>query len=987
MPESALSEFYAEADEIIQRVNSHLSLVENEGLTDDAIDSLYRDIHTLKGSAQLFGFKNIGMVAHAVEASLEPIRKKKITFSPLLLDYVFKCLDFMDRILKSPNLDLEDNPTIRLEVQTLVPKLISVSTGLFYGTHNLNNEGPPIAENNLKLIHAFDSEKTKKNTELNSNNDTELNQIVPPTISSPSKVSAPAPMPTPTPAVSPIKAETQTQVHVTNQPPTEPVKLKNESEKNQIHIHKDTQATLNQTSENKVKSMPTEIKMSSSNNATAVKHDPTPHHPEGAESNTGESSTIRVQVGLLDKLMNLVGEMVLVRNQVLQFSLNSDDYEFLNLSQRLDLVTSELQEDVMKTRMQPIGSILTKFQRVVRDLSRDLGKQIELIIKGAETEIDKSLLEAIKDPLTHIIRNSCDHGLELPDERRKNGKDETGHILIRSFHEGGQVVIEIKDDGRGLNNARILNKAIEKKIISPERAQQLTEREISYLIFAPGFSTADTVSAISGRGVGMDVVRTNIEKVGGIVDLASELGKGTTLRLRIPLTLAIVPAMIVKSGSELFAIPQVKLQELVRIDMDDSGPKVELLQGQPVYRLRGHLLPLVFMDQVLGLRTTDYDASKKKIFNVVVLTGDGEPFGLVVDEIRDTADIVVKPLSPFLKKINVYSGATIMGDGTVSLIVDVMGIGERANVINQGTKKQDLDGLGGSASKKVGLETQELLFFELNAPGKFCLPLVLVQRLEEFKVEDIETSGKERIVKYRDSILPLINLNSFLKYENKDNAKPKADKISVVVVSKRRRFFGIEVNQILDVLDVNNNVEAPLKESVGILGSIIVGEQIATVIDVLAIIEEILGHPDEQLNKKTQKALTAKRPDRPIKVLYAEDTIFFVRQVTRILENAGYEVVHAADGELALKTLKASPPGTFDLILSDIEMPNLNGFGFAKAVRKEAQYSKIPMIALTTRFKESDVKEGSEAGFNRYLEKIKTDQLLDAIREEAGGKQ
>jgi two-component system chemotaxis sensor kinase CheA len=969
IPENALSEFFAEADEITERVNTQLARVENEGISSETIDSVYRDIHTLKGSAQLFGFKNIGMVAHALEACLEPVRKKKTELTPELLDQAFKSLDLIDRILKDPDKDLDDDPVIRMEVQTLIPQLISIATSLFGGNHKVINEGVRIAEHNEELrdkLIDYKEISPEANSEVSADDPFEDKKPPPSEIKSAVK---------PEPKLE-VKAEIKKEV---KSEAVREVKEVSQDEEKQVRpanlniVTENTMTAANKQAAAETQKAPDEVKRGKPEG-------------EGQEAAGGESSTIRVQVGLLDRLMNLVGEMVLVRNQVLQYSLRSDDYEFLNLSQRLDLVTSELQEDVMRTRMQPIGSILTKFQRVVRDLARDLGKHIDLTIKGAETELDKSLLEAIKDPLTHIIRNSCDHGLETIEERKKVGKSETGHILIRSFHEGGQVVIEITDDGRGLHYQRILAKAVEKKIVAPEKAQYLSEREIGLLIFAAGFSTADQVSAISGRGVGMDVVRTNIEKVGGIVDLSSVQGKGTTLRLRIPLTLAIVPAMIVKSSTELFAIPQVKLQELVRVDMDDDGPKVELLQGFPVYRLRGQLLPLIFMDEVFGLTEVNGDVNKKRIYNIVVLTGEGDPFGLVVDEIRDTADIVVKPLSQFLKKLSVYSGATIMGDGSVSLIVDVMGLGERARVINTGVKKQELDALGASTVKVFGNETQELLFFELNTPGRYCLPLALVQRLEEFSVKQIEISGKERIVKYRDSILPLINLNDYLKF--KPTTDNKVEKISVVVVAKRRRIFGIEVNQILDVIDVNSEIEAPLKETAGILGSIIVGDQIATVVDVLAIIEDILNG-DEAIpitSKRPKKDLGAGKVIRPSKILFAEDTLFFVRQVTKILETAGYEVFHVADGEQAYKQLRNSPIGTYDVILSDIEMPNMNGFELARTVRKDPNFASIPMIALTTRFKETDVAFGRECGFSRYLEKIKTDQLLEAIREEVGGK-
>lgn len=922
IPESALGEFFSEAEEILARVNANLAKLEANGHSDEVIDSLYRDIHTLKGSAQLFGFNGIGILGHALEACLEPVRSKRVSISDDLINTAYSCLDLVDRILKDPDRDLKKDPVFTQAIENLISRLVEVATNLFSANLRIPRESHIINDDAHKLKTQLDAEQP--------------------------------PIPTDKMGVSlPPRAH----LLESNQQNSQPRQLATTAEK-----------SMSSVSEQKNPTAPPKPKAELENQENTA---------------SGESSTIRVQVGLLDRLMNLVGEMVLVRNQVLQYNQKNDDYEFLNLSQRLDLVTSELQEDVMKTRMQPIGSVLNKFQRVVRDISRELNKQIEFSVKGAETELDKSLLEAIKDPLTHIIRNSCDHGLETPEERRKSGKPEIGHVIVKAFHEGGQVVIEISDDGRGLNLPKILNKALEKKIVPPEKASVLSEREIAQLIFAPGFSTADQVSAISGRGVGMDVVRTNIEKAGGIVDLQTELGKGTTIRLRIPLTLAIVPAMVVCSGKQFFAIPQVKLQELVRVDMDGDGPKIESLQGQPIFRLRGQLLPLVFMNKVLGLTdSTSPNYMEARILNIVVLSGDGDPFGLVVDEIRDTADIVVKPLPQFLKRLNVFSGATIMGDGRVSLILDVAGVAEKANIQTGSSKKQDLMEQANMSRTKLQ-ENQELLFFELNGPGRYCLPLVLVQRLEEFPRLQVEISGKERIVKYRNSILPLINLNDFLKLKPAPEAV-LSEKISVIVVSKRRRLFGIEVNQIFDVLSLVSDIESPLQETPGILGNIIAGDHIATVVDALGIIETIVGS-DTTGKVSAPKELKSPKSNRPVRILFAEDTAFFVKHVQKILNDLNIEVEHAADGEIALKILKSSAPDRFDLVLSDIEMPNMNGFELATNVRKEPTLNKIPMIALTTRFKEADVQKGLESGFNQYLEKLKADQLVDAIKQQLGG--
>jgi two-component system chemotaxis sensor kinase CheA len=929
IPESAMGEFFSEAEEIIARVNLNLAKFESSGRSEDIIDSLYRDIHTLKGSAQLFGFSGIGIIGHALEACLEPVRSKHIALADDLVNMAYACMDFIGRIIKDPEKDLKKDPSCAREIELFVAGLVEVATEAINGNYKFSSGATlPIDDHvqyRQELKRFLPTEYSPDSTFVG--------------VSQPSSAKA-------------LLGQSKTN---TNSHP-KALLLSDASEK-----------PMSQAPSTK-EPISIKPKIDSENN----------------DGSTSESSTIRVQINLLDRLMNLVGEMVLVRNQVLQYNQKNEDYEFLNLSQRLDLVTSELQENVMKTRMQPIGSVLTKFQRVVRDISRELNKQIEFTVKGAETELDKSLLESIKDPLTHIIRNSCDHGLESADDRRSAGKSETGHVLVRAFHEGGQVVIEITDDGRGLNLPKILAKAVEKKIVPAEKANSLSEREVAQLIFAPGFSTADQVSAISGRGVGMDVVKTNIEKAGGIVDLSTEMGKGTTLRLRIPLTLAIVPAMIVCSGKQFFAIPQVKLQELVRVDMDGDGPKIEFLQGQPIFRLRGQLLPLIFINNILNLtENPDHSESQVRILNIVVLAGDGDPFGLVVDEIRDTADIVVKPLPQFLKRLNVYSGATIMGDGTVSLILDVVGVAEKANIQTGTNKKATQEAQALATSRNVNQETQELLFFELNGLGKYCLPLILVQRLEEFSRSQIESSGKERIVKYRNSILPLISLNAYLKTKPAESSEI-SEKISVIVVSKRRRLFGIEVNQIFDVINLSSEIETPLQETPGVLGNVISGDEIATVVDVLGIIEDIIGSDPAGI-QGAQKTITPLKSKKPLRILFAEDTPFFVKHVQKILTDLNIECVHALDGEAAMKILRSSTPEKFDLILSDIEMPNMNGFQLAEFVRKDAHWNKIPMIALTTRFREADVKKGLESGFNQYLEKLKADQLVEAIKTQLGG--
>lgn len=550
-----------------------------------------------------------------------------------------------------------------------------------------------------------------------------------------------------------------------------------------------------------------------------------------------QAMSIRVPVPLLDSLMTLMGEMVLVRNQVLQFSGNSDDLAYLSMSKRLNVVTTEIQAEMMKTRMQPIGNVLSKFSRVVRDVSHELHKEISLEITGAETELDKSLLEAIKDPLTHIVRNSCDHGIETPETRLAAGKPAGGTIAIKSYHEGGQVVVEIADDGKGLNKEVLLAKAVEKGIVTAIAATKLGDKEIFNLIFAPGFSTAAKVTNLSGRGVGMDVVRTNIEKIGGTVDLASVPGRGTTIKLKIPLTLAIVPALIVRCGTGLFAIPQVKLEELLRVDHSGAGQRIELMHGTPILRLRGNILSLIDLSCLLGYKKTGAANYGEGIVNIAVLSSEQGSFGVIIDEVQDTADIVVKPLNRLLKSLQIYSGATILGDGSVALILDVPGISKVARL--GGEKGEGARGSAvAEAADRRSSDEKHYLLVRLAAKARHAIPLELVSRLEEFDAGKIETSGFQRMIRYRDIILPLISANEAIGYAADAASR---ESIPVVVIKLAGVSYGIEVNEILDTFASRGAVEPSARPQVGLRGNLNEREELIVVLDSEALVARALG--------------------------------------------------------------------------------------------------------------------------------------------------
>jgi two-component system chemotaxis sensor kinase CheA len=547
-----------------------------------------------------------------------------------------------------------------------------------------------------------------------------------------------------------------------------------------------------------------------------------------ADVRSGPSDTsIRVDVGLLDKLMNLVGELVLARNQILQFAGLSKDSSFLGTSQRLNLITTELQEGVMKTRMQPIGNVWNKFPRVVRDLALTCGKQVKLEMIGEETDLDRTIIEAIKDPLTHVVRNSVDHGIETPDLRAARGKPPTGKLLLRAFHEGGQVNIEISDDGAGIDPKKIRQKAVARGLITPERADRMTDRESLNLIFLPGFSTAEKVTSVSGRGVGMDVVKTNIEKIGGTVDVQSKTGQGTTLKIKIPLTLAIIPALVVTSHTERFAIPQVNLLELVRLEAEQARTEVEHIHGAPVYRLRGNILPLVYLNRTLGF--PDTGTTESAAVNIVVLQADDRQFGLVVDGVSDTEEIVVKPLGKELKGLSAFAGATIMGDGRVALILDVLGIAQRANVISEVRDRNLAE--NGKEAAHAEEDKRAVLLFRVRKEGRMAISLSMVARLEEFPRDRIERSGGRHVMQYRGRILPLIDLCGVMGQQGSENDGP----LQVVVYSEQGRSVGLVVDRILDIVE-ETIAEEPFSAREGVIGSAIIGGQVTDLLDVHGVI-------------------------------------------------------------------------------------------------------------------------------------------------------
>jgi two-component system, chemotaxis family, sensor kinase CheA len=675
------------------------------------------------------------------------------------------------------------------------------------------------------------------------------------------------------------------------------------------------------------------------------------------KSSAAADANIRVGVGLLDKLMDLVGELVLTRNQILQFNTEREDAALNATSQRLNLITTELQEGVMKTRMQPIGMVWNKLPRVVRDMAVAMGKQIRLEMDGADTELDRTIIEAIKDPLVHLVRNSCDHGIEPAEVRIGKGKSPYGRLTLRAYHEGGQVNIEIGDDGAGIDVAQVKQKAVEKGLLRPEQAEKLSDREAVNLIFQPGFSTAQKVTNVSGRGVGMDVVKSNIEKIGGVVDVSNRPGEGSTVKLKIPLTLAIIPGLVITSGGERFVIPQVSLLELIRLEGDSSDKHIEQVHGTPVYRRRGSLLPIAYLNQVLKLKS----AEQAEAVSIVVLQAEDRQFGLVVDGINDTQEIVVKPLGKQLKGLTEYAGATIMGDGRVALILDVLGIGQRSGVLAESREQARA-----AAEKKAhgGIEQQRLLLFRAGSFERLAVPLSLVARLEEFPRSSIEFAGGCQVVQYRNRILPLVRLRDILE-SGTPGQDETADPVQVIVFNDGDRSVGMVVDQILDVVEETVMVRQKSTRK-GLLGSAVVAKRVTDLLD----LNEVIHAANESWFQGAGGEGNGKS------VLVAEGSAFSRGLVRGRLDMAGYQVQEAASLDEAIRGMEQQPA---DVVVAAMDLPPKGSSALLAAMRARPEWERIPLLGLTDSASQLQLSDARTAGFEDCQAKFDGNAILASV--------
>jgi two-component system, chemotaxis family, sensor kinase CheA len=734
-----------------------------------------------------------------------------------------------------------------------------------------------------------------------------------------------------------------------------------------------------------------------------------------------QETSLRVHVGLLENLMNLAGELVLSRNQLLEALTQNDQRGLKASGQRISLVTSELQETIMLTRMQPIGNLFNKFQRVVRDLARDMNKQVRLDIFGSEVEMDKTIIEGLSDPLTHLVRNAVDHGVESPERRRQAGKSLPGVITLSAFHEAGQVNVEIRDDGKGLDPAKIAQSAVAKGLVSAEQVKTMSEKEMMALILLPGLSTAEKVTDLSGRGVGMDVVKTNLNKLGGQITITSELGQGSTFSIKLPLTLAIIPCLLASVNHERFAIPQVNVLELIRIPASQIKDRIEKVGQSEILVLRGKMIPIVDLAQVLGITRvipetgdgqSQPDPRKKSVdrrsrtqplfenssgkedceaaenfsagnkerrsgqdrryhtssdLNLIIVTTGVLEYGLVVDALHDSVEIVVKPMGRHFKMLREYMGSTIMGDGRVALILDVAGLAQTSAMTSlEGTTRAAE--LAVDAEKDKFEDKHSFLIFRGGDKEMCAVPLDLVGRVEQIKAADIEMVAGKRVMQYRGAVMPLLALEDI----GDVSALPENANPLVVVFELGGRAIGLVASAPVDVLEVNPVVDQSTLRKPGIIGSSIVKGQTLLLVDIFEVVNLI--YPDWLPSK--EKAAQAKIQGPAI--LLAEDSDFFRQQVKKFIEEEGYKVYAGEDG-LAAWSLLEKHGAEVQLVVTDIEMPRMDGYGLTKKIKGDSRFSHLPVIAVTSLASEEDMAKGKAAGIDEYQIKLDREKLIEGI--------
>jgi len=961
-----LSEFITETLESVAQVDAQLVEFEKDPQNAAILGNIFRLVHTVKGTCGFLGLPRLESVAHAGENVLDKYRDGALAVTPDGVSLVLKCIDtirgLVDELAETAVEPEGDDAELIAKLNALAsgetapaPAAAPASNAPASSGPALNDQGFPVAAELMAEYEAATGGDASSGPALSDQGFPVAAELMAEyeEATGGSASSGPALSDQGFPVAAELMAEYEEATGGgVSEEEADAAELAANAEMERLAAEADaapapTPATAPVPAKTEA---PAPVAK-----AGAAKKTP----PAKAESGgVGVAASLRVNVDVLENLMTLVSEMVLTRNQLLQMIRGSEDSEFTVPIQRLSHITTDLQEGVMKTRMQPIGNAWSKLPRIVRDLSLETGKKIELQMLGAETELDRQVLDLIKDPLTHMVRNSADHGLEVPADRLAAGKREVGTITLNAYHEGGHIIIMIADDGKGLPMARIRQKCIENGLLTESELEDMTDQQIQQYIFKAGFSTAEKVTSVSGRGVGMDVVRTNIEKIGGTIELKSEEGLGSTFTIKIPLTLAIVAALIVESCGERFAIPQISVLELVRASAR-SEYSVEVINESPVLRLRNRLLPLVHLGDLLKLSTGGSKHIAEETFIIVAQVGTYS-FGIIVDRVFDTEEIVVKPTSPVLRDIPVYSGNTILGDGSVIMILDPNGIAASTGDLGGAPELEQ------GAEDHVGTTGDEhvsMLIFRAGGNELKAVPLALVARLEEIDMAEVEVSHGEHMVQYRGQLMPLIPFSDGHEWKTEGRQ-------AVLVFTETERSMGLVVDDIVDIVEDRLRVEITAKRP-GLIGSAVIDGHATDVIDAGYYLTQAFpdwfgGSEDEGGGLIAGKH-----------ALLVDDSPFFRNLLAPILSVAGFSVTTA---ESATEALVMRDRGTkFDVIISDIEMPEMDGFSFAEEVRRDPRWGEIPMVALSAHATDRDFERGRAVGFNDYVAKSDRDELVRSL--------
>jgi len=941
--EEILQGFIEESLEHLADIETDLLAIEKAGanIDENLVNKVFRAAHSIKGGAGFMGLTVIQELSHAMENILGMIRSRKLVPNPEIVNILLQGSDKLQSMINNVQTSNDEDIT-----EHLIP-LNAIAEG--------------------------------------------------------SAVQAAPPQPVPEPVPEPMPAEVVPPEPEVSQPALTP----------KIPAHPED-------------SMPAAPATPISSAVSPPTPPTVPTIPETSSAPPSPpvktDTSLRVHVSLLDSLMTLAGELVLSRNQLLQTIGTNDLRNAEAVGQRIDLITSELQEAIMLTRMQPIGNVFSKFPRVVRDLSKQLNKNIELTIVGNEVELDKTIIESINDPLTHLIRNSVDHGVEMPADRKRVGKSEKGIIILKAYHEAGQVVIQISDDGKGLDGEALAASAVSKGLITAEQAQIMSDKEKINLIFLPGFSMAKKVTDVSGRGVGMDVVKTNLDKLGGQVEIISEVGKGTTISIKLPLTLAIIPCQIITTSGERYAIPQVNLEELLRIPANQVKKRVEKVGNAEVVRLRGNLLPLIRLSDVIEAERTYWDPvegeqkpdrrgsiadrrgkhsplfqntgdnqeedrqavadaravndrrySAASALNIVVVSTNSMKYGLIVDRLQDSEEIVIKPLGRHLQHCKGYAGATIMGDGRIALILDVTNLARMAHLTSiDGTDRANEVALAAEELIRTQKDRQALLIFRSSEHEQFAVPLNQVERIEKIKRSEIEDMGGKRVMQYRGGSLALITVDDI------SSVHPLADQedLLVIVFNICAKPIGLLAIGPIDAIEITSEIDGVTLKQPGIMGSIIIDGHTTMLVDVFEIVQTLF--PDWFAEKPIFEA--AKASGITPTILIAEDSNFFRNQVKGYMTESGYNVIEGADGAIAWDLLQKHAD-EISMLVTDIEMPNMNGFELTEIIRKNQKFNKLPIIALTTLAADEDIAKGKAVGIDEYHIKLDKEKLMACVHD------